>query len=149
MISLNVIVKRNTNLIGFYIVPKNTKCIPHICGICGTCVNPQSPKTDIFGDHDKTVCTSTRNLTRTPSPLLSRHWSHWSKNLQGAKSPFISILDFPSPLTLPDLDTSFCTYNRFILWTVIFWLHTSEMLKTPRERELRNPGTFPLYLDSV
>ena len=31
--------------------------------------------------------------------------------------------------------TSFCTYNRFILHTVIFLLHTSETLKTPRERE--------------
>ena len=31
--------------------------------------------------------------------------------------------------------TSFCTYIRFILYTAIFWLHTSETLKSPRERD--------------
>ena len=42
----------------------------------------------------------------------------------------------------------FCTYNRFIQYTVILWLHTWNAEDSEGESE-KKPGTFLLYPDSV
>ena len=72
------------------------------------------------------------------------NWTHdfpWdvSQDLQYHSSFLTKSLSIwfgyvPNPLGR-ESRTSFCTYIRFILYTVIFWSHTSETLNTLSERD--------------